>query len=103
MSRRKLQPFQAEETCQTKGPTYAVGRVTFLFTLLLEGVMRVVAAGHGHGKAMGFKYRGRIDSRTKVTWFGFGKSVTQYRAVIERHYVCCQIMIMVRGRGIRKQ
>jgi hypothetical protein len=53
----------------------------------MNNQIKVVYPGHGHEKAMGYRYRCRIESRTKRTWFGFGEEIKQYRYVIERHFM----------------
>lgn len=49
--------------------------------------IKEVYPGHGHRKAMGYKYRCRIESRKKRTWLGLGPEVTQYRYVIEEKFI----------------
>jgi hypothetical protein len=48
---------------------------------------REVYAGHGDDRAMGYRFRCRIESRVVRTWFGFGPEVTQYRYVLERYFM----------------
>tara|TARA_R100000808_G_scaffold21634_1_gene46771 strand:+ start:9294 stop:9569 length:276 start_codon:yes stop_codon:yes gene_type:complete len=48
--------------------------------------MRIVTAAHGHDKAMGYHFRCRIESRIRITWFGFGNEITEFRPVIERSF-----------------
>lgn len=48
---------------------------------------REVYAGHGHDRAMGYKYRCRIECRTVATWFGLGPEAKRYRYVLEQHFM----------------
>lgn len=48
---------------------------------------REVEAGHGRFKAMGFKWRARIETRVRRTWFGFGHEVSEWRYVLEKHHM----------------
>ena len=36
---------------------------------------------------MGYKYRMRIEKRTRKTWLGMGKEVTEYRWALEEYFV----------------
>lgn len=53
----------------------------------LDNECREVYAGHGHDRAMGYKFRCRIESTTYNSWFGFGQEVTKYRYVLERYFM----------------
>jgi hypothetical protein len=48
---------------------------------------REVYAGHGFDRAMGYKFRCRIESRTTKKWFGLGDEVKQYRYVLEQYHM----------------
>ena len=48
---------------------------------------RIVTSSRGVDAAMGYKFRARVDSRTRKLWFGFGRKVTEYRYVIERYFM----------------
>ncbi len=39
---------------------------------------------------MGYMYRARMESRQRATWFGFGPQVTEYRFVLEKHFMSWQ-------------
>lgn len=44
---------------------------------------RVVEAGYGDYARMGYRFRCRVESRTRRTWFGFGAEVHEFRPVLE--------------------
>ena len=48
---------------------------------------REVVPTHGPWAAMGFKFRCRIESRTRKTWFGFGDEIHEFRYVLERFHM----------------
>jgi hypothetical protein len=48
---------------------------------------REVYSGHGHDRAMGYKFRCRVESRTVKSWIFFGPEITQYRYVVERYFM----------------
>ena len=52
-----------------------------------EPIAREVYAGHGHDRAMGYKFRCRIESVTYREWFGLGRHVTKYRYVLEKYFM----------------
>lgn len=48
---------------------------------------RVVYASHGNNKAMGYKFRVRIEKRSRHKWMGFGEKYFQYRWVLENYFM----------------
>lgn len=49
---------------------------------------RVVRAGHGHAATMGYKYRARVETRTKrVGWFSNRREVQVWWVVIEKCFI----------------
>lgn len=52
-----------------------------------EPSARTVFAGHGHWRAMGYKFRCRIESRTRNSWFGLGRELCESRYVLEKYFL----------------